>query len=457
MKAKIISAVAMVLTVGLIAEPLAAQTDYMSSAVGMANASLYPQDPADGLYREARQQLNRENYRRAAELFQRIREEYRESRYVADSYYWEAFALYRSRDRDDLETALDLLDTQESLFPEAATRDDAEELYVRVQGMLAEQGDEESARQITERAQEGTCPEDEDDVRVMALNALLNMDADRAVPILQRVLERRDECSVELRRKAVWLLSEQDSRAATRTLLDVVRNDPDREVQEQAVFWLSQVDDEEAVIALDSILMQSDDREIQEKAIFALSQHDSRRAAQSLRRYVERQDVPEELQENAIFWLGQSDSRENFDFLRELYDRVDSRALKDKIIYSISEMDYEEGGEWLLSLALDESEPIKLRKQALFWAGQQDHLPTESLRQLYGDIEDVEMREQVIFVLSQRDERAAVDVLMDIARNETDRELQRKAIFWLGQSDDPRVPDFLLEIINRQIPEARAR
>jgi HEAT repeat protein len=454
MKAKTLTLVALTATMSLAHGPMVAQSDYMSSTLVQANGSLYPQDPADGMYREARQQLNRGNYERAVELFEQLRGEYSNSRYVADSYYWQAFALSRSRDRDDWEVALDLLDTQEDRYPGASTRDDAESLYMRIRGSMAERGDAESARQVTERAglEQGACPENEDDVRVMALNALLNMDSDRAVPILQRVLGRRDECSAQLRRKAVWLLSQQDSRAATATLLDVARSDPDPEVQEQAVFWLSQVDDEEAVIALDSILMGSDNRKIQEKAIFALSQHDSRRAAESLRRYVERLDVPEDLQENAIFWLGQSHSRENLDFLVALYDRVDSRELRDKIIFSVSQMDYDEGGEWLLNLALDENESIKLRKQALFWAGQQDHLPTDRLSELYRSIEDLEMREQVIFVLSQRDERESVDVLMGIARTETDRELQKKAIFWLGQSDDPRVADFLLEIINRQIP-----
>lgn len=433
---------------------LTAQAAPAAAAMRAASASMYPQDPADGLYRDARQALNRGNYESAVELFRRIRDEYRTSKYVGDSYYWEAFALSRSNDRDDWEAALGLLETQERGYPDAATFDDARALYMRIRGMLAKQGDEESAREITESAglEQGSCPAEEDDVRLMALNALLNMDADRAVPILRRVLERRDECSAELRRKAVWLLSQQESDESTATLLEVARSDPDPEVQEQAVFWLSQVASEEAVIALDSILMQSNSKQLQEKAIFALSQHDSRRATESLRRYVERPDVPEELQEKAVFWLGQSESRENARFLMDLYRRVDSRTLKDKIIFSVSQMGYEGSGEWLVNLALDESEPIKLRKQALFWAGQQDHFPTDRLSDLYRSIEDREMKEQVIFVLSQRDERAAVDALMDIARNETDIDLQKKAIFWLGQSDDPRVAEFLLEIINRQIP-----
>ena len=415
---------------------------------------MFAQDPADSLYRLARQELNQGNYERAAMLFRRIRTQHADSRYTADSYYWEAFARYRTGDAEGYETALDLLRTQEDRYPSASTRDDASSLYVRIRGLLAERGDSRAAQDITQRAQgqEGACPEEEDDVRVMALNALLNMDAERALPILRRVLERRDACSAELRRRAIWLISQQHSDESTYLLLEVARSDPDREGREQAVFWLSQVHSEEAVLALDSILMESDDREIQEKAIFALSQHDSERAAASLRRYVERSDVPEELQENAIFWLGQSHSPQNVRFLRELYNRVSSRELKDKIIFSVSQQDSDDAGEWLLNIALDESETVGLRKQALFWAGQQGHLRGDALRNLYNTMDDREMREQVIFVLSQRHESAAVDVLMDIARTETDVELRKNAIFWLGQSDDPRVAEFLLEIINREIP-----
>lgn len=410
------------------------------------------QDPANSLYRSARQELNSGRYQRAAEIFEQIRNDYRDSEYTPDSYYWEAFARYRTGDTRELDMALDLLGRQETLYPNAATREDARSLAVLIRGKLAERGNAGAAQNITEQAQQQGCPEEEDDVRVMALNALLNMDSERALPLLQQVLQRRDACSVELRRKAVWLISQQDSDETAAILLDVVRGDPDSEVREQAVFWLSQVDNEEAVAALDSLLMEADDRAVQEKAIFALAQHDSYRSAEILRNYVRRNDVPVELRENAIFWLGQSDASENQQFLRDLYGEVQSEALKDKIIFSISQEESAAAGDWLMAVAMDQNESIERRKSALFWAGQRDQLPTASLGELYRTMDDREMQEQVIFVLSQRDQTDAVDALMNIARNETDRELRKKAIFWLGQSDDPRVADFLLELINRDIP-----
>jgi len=63
---------------------------------------------------------------------------------------------------------------------------------------------------------------------------------------------------------------------------------------------------------------------------------------------------------------------------------------------------------------------------------------------------DTEIKEQTIFVFSQRQhDPAAMDKLFDIAKNEKDPELRKKAIFWLGQSRDPRAQQFLIDLINK--------
>jgi HEAT repeat protein len=93
-------------------------------------------------------------------------------------------------------------------------------------------------------------------------------------------------------------------------------------------------------------------------------------------------------------------------------------------------------------------EDEELRKKALFWAGQ-GGANIDQIISMYSALPEKEMREQVIFVLSQRREPAAVTKMLDIAKTDKDPELRKKAIFWLSQSRDPRVQDFLLELINR--------
>jgi HEAT repeat protein len=285
-------------------------------------------------------------------------------------------------------------------------------------------------------------------MKVAALNALQRMDANRARPILRKLLEKRDAASACLRRKAVFLVAQQNQPGNEDILLESVRSDPDAEVRRQAVFWLSQVGTERAVGALDSILRFSNDAEIQEKAVFALSQHGSPKAMQALRTYAERPEVPERMKEKAIFWIGQNQSPENATFLRSLYGRLKSQELKKKVVFSISQMGGEENGRWLLGIARDSSQGIEMRKQALFWASQAG-VSLGELTKLYGGVGDQEMRERLIFVYSQRDEPEALDKLIDIAKRDPNPDLRKKALFWLGQSDDSRALQALQDILEQ--------
>jgi len=413
------------------------------------------QDPGDSLYRAARQQLNRNRYSEAARLFSDLINRYTRSTYTPDAYYWAAFALYKSGEDANLEQAVVLLDKQRAQYSRAATRGDSEALLSRVLGELARRGNQDAARRLhqivgdtSSTSTQSSCSDDDDDPRIAAMNALLQMDAGNAVPILKQVLARRDACSAALRRKAVFVLSQKRTEETEDIMLSVARGDPDPEVRQQAVFWLGQVGSEKAITALDSIVTKATDEELIEKAIFALSQIHSPRAQQALRDFAGRDDAPEDAREKAVFWLGQAHEADNAAFLRQLYGRLTNEDLKEKIIFSLSQMRSAENTRWLMDLALNQKEGIDLRKKALFWAGQTG-ADIADLVQLYDRTTDQEMKEQLVFVYSQRHEAAALDKMIDIARHETNRELRKKAIFWLGQSRDPRAAQALLEIINQ--------
>jgi HEAT repeat protein len=84
----------------------------------------------------------------------------------------------------------------------------------------------------------------------------------------------------------------------------------------------------------------------------------------------------------------------------------------------------------------------------LFWAGQ-GGVSIAELTKLYAGIPDREMREQLIFVYSQRDEPAALDKLIEIAKRDSSPDLRKRALFWLGQSEDSRAVQALQEIIEQ--------
>ena len=438
-------------------------------------------DPADSLYKLGRDALNRSRFREAATTFRQIRERYPRSGYTPDALYWEAFALYRLGGQGSLRQALAALDLQSDRYPGAATRGDGDALRTRITAALARRGDAESAQEIATVAEAAAAPavpsvpvtaatpapaprsgrapkparaprpsrhdecDNEDDTKAIALNALLQMDAERAVPILEKVLARRDSASTCLRRRAMFLISQKQTARTEDILLNAARTDPDPEVRQQAVFWLSQVNSDKAIAALESVLGGSNDPEMQEKALFALSQQQSPRASAILRAFAERESAPAELRGRAIFWMGQKGG-DNSAYLRTLYGKVRDAELREQILFSVSQAGGQANGDWLLGIAKNGQEPMELRKRALFWAGQGSASIGELVR-LYDGITDREMREQLVFVYSQRNEREAMDKMIDIARRDPDQEIRKRALFWISQSKDPRATQLIQDIL----------
>jgi len=92
----------------------------------------------------------------------------------------------------------------------------------------------------------------------------------------------------------------------------------------------------------------------------------------------------------------------------------------------------------LAAMAKRQQLPEEIRKQAIFWLGQ------EAAEQAVGTLEDVvddpdrEMRKSALFALSQLGTDHSIDVLVRVARTHPDKETRRNAFFWLGQTEDPR-------------------
>ncbi|MFI5209420.1 MAG: HEAT repeat domain-containing protein [Gemmatimonadales bacterium] len=467
------------------------------TAPEVPRAAWAPSDPGDSLYRVARETLNKGDYRKAADLFNQLYTRYPKSAYAGDACYWQAFALYRVGSTADLRAALAALDLQRSRYPTAATRGDAESLGARIQGELARRGDPNAAEAVAASAAavagppkaatapraatapatpvvpaaavavggargvgpagaapvaavagSGGCSDEEDDARVAALNALMMMDAARAQPVLQKVLARRDSGSVCLRQKAVFILAQENTPQTADLLLSTARNDPSQEVRGEAVFWLSQVGGPQALAALDSILRTPGNEEIRGKALFALSQINTPEARRSLRNFAGGAGVPPDLQKQAIFFLSQSGTADDAQFLRTLYPKLTDADVKESVLFALSQQPTPENQKWLLQVAGDPTQAVELRKQALF-AASQSGVDVSEFIALYDKSSDVEMKQQIIFVLSQNQGQAATDKLFQIARSEANPVLRKQAIFWLSQSNDPRAAKLLEEIVSQ--------
>lgn len=477
MNGKMKTTIVLVLAIGFLAPARA-------EAVARPGAAWQQQD-AEAAYERGRAELNRGNYERAAELLRGYREGAPQGRNAGESLYWEAFALSRMEGTASLKAALDAIRWQRERFPGAATAPDAESLRARVHGELARRGDAESVRWVYEnteggardRAREARNQEREagdqqrevrdqersqsdqerqlrvrerearpDEAKMAALQALMNMDSQAAIPILRRVVQNRDN-SPDLRVQALFILSQQKGDEVMDLMLEAARNDPDQEVREQAVFWLSQVNSPESVAILESILSSDQDAHLHEQALFAISQKTDERSRRILREFARSRSATPDMRAHAIFWLSQNGSPENAAFLRAMWDTNSDPAVRESILFAMSQMKQDGNTPWLMSIALDTSEDTNVRNQALFAASQRSDVKVADLVGVYDRAPDRELKEQALFILSQSKDPAAFEKILDVVRNETDADLRQNAIFWLGQSGDPRAEQVLLDIL----------
>jgi HEAT repeat protein len=328
---------------------------------------------------------------------------------------------------------------------------------------------------------------------VDALNAVTQMDAERAMPILKKVLARREPCTQQLRRTAVWLVARQKSAEAAQLLMNSAKTDPDREVREQAVFWLANVPSDEAVTMLVDLARNGDDLELRKRAVYALSRNKSEKAAAILREIAGDTRVPEELRSEALNWTLWNaprtlrDGTNLFAYAKEIYANAEGAMLKQTALRYIAGLRSDESRQYLVQIALNDRELMDLRRTAIAHlasgGGYSNWTPrvtgqtsssagvtvlapsgdtrTEavsrppaaviiaSLWQVYEKSSELELRRQVLSSLGSMRDNAGTDKLIDVARNEKNTELRRAAITYLSRSKDPRAIELLQEIINK--------
>ena len=170
----------------------------------------------------------------------------------------------------------------------------------------------------------------------------------------------------------------------------------------------------------------------------------------ALRAVIEDGDETRKMRAAAIFSLAHGGDTPDAEFawLRGLYAQLPGDELKEAVLHGMTQ-DEERGSRWLIERARDERETRKLRKTAIFWAGQSEATRTAALVSFYDDARDEALREHAIFVLSQRKDEAATNALIRIVQRDADTRMRGKALFWLAQNKDPRVVKLISDLVLR--------
>lgn len=146
-----------------------------------------------------------------------------------------------------------------------------------------------------------------------------------------------------------------------------------------------------------------------------------------------------------VLWAGATDTGTSIRLLEDLTSAA-SRRVVDGAVMAIAFHDDPAATGWLETTALTDGDTHR-SEQAIFWLGatrREDGLA--SLRTvLRGDI-GVELREAVIFALSQSPIAGARDDLVRLARHDQSSRIRQEALFWLGQTDDEAIAELIYEV-----------
>jgi HEAT repeat protein len=407
------------------------------------------QDVADSVYRSARDLFNRGEWGQAAAAFRALPQRYPNSQYASEASYYEAFSLYRIGGTPELRAALAALEAQRTKYPNARSRTEAATLATRIRGVLASRGDAQAAAELARTAdqQGGTCDKEEQAVQSEAMNALSRSDAANVNELITRVLARRDECSIPLRRTAVFLVGNRRDAQAVTILSGVARNDPAKQVQSEAINVLGRLPSDDAAAVLEEIA-RSTDEEIQRAAVRALVRHPSSRARSYVRNLVDSDAVSERVRSDALSaFNADRATAEDVAWLRALYAKVQSPTLKSRALSAIVRIGGPDVDQWLVSIASSETERSELRATAMRRIGAS--MSITDLGRLYDQATQQRFRREIISVLGKRTEDASTDKLIEIVKNGTDPSLRTAAIRAITEKDNARATQLLLEIINK--------
>lgn len=187
---------------------------------------------------------------------------------------------------------------------------------------------------------------------------------------------------------------------------------------------------------------------VRRNAVFWLAQNGDARGIRVVHTVIEDAKEDNRVRKHAIFSLGNSGEvpASEHAYLRTMFGRLDDDGLKEAVLQAVVN-NQTDGGAWVLARAKDSHESVKVRKSALFWAGQGEGTSTSDIVAAYRAMDDRTLQEQAIFVISQRDDNAAVDALMKIAREDPDKAMRGKALFWLAQKHDARVTRMIGDLV----------
>ncbi len=206
-----------------------------------------------------------------------------------------------------------------------------------------------------------------------------------------------DGVKVETRSLAIFLLRDPAANQITR--MEIYNLERKREYSGYPVYWLGRANNEESLNYLRALVAATPLDTLSERAVLGIALHDDARVSGMLKNFV-MSSPNQRIRSSSVYWLGQTGGEQAF----------------------------------LASLVRNEAEEKSLRRKAAHSIGEsRDRGTMTTLKSLYDEIKDSEIRRSIISAAGNSDEEAlAYPFLLQIAKTEADWESRRNAVRQLG-------------------------
>ena len=332
--------------------------------------------------------------------------------------YWLAYSRNKQGRRDE---ALAILREFSAKFPKSSWGKEARALELEIRPASGKTVLRESSTE-------------DEDLKLMAINSLMNTEPDRAIPLLEKVLN--GPASPKLKERALFVLAQSGSTRARGILADVARGKSGPDLQEKAIHYLGVSGGRSNGELLEEIYASTTSSEIKEKVLhaFMVSGNKERILAAA------KGEKSPELRASAVHWLGTMGARTE---LWQMYRSETSGPVKESLIHAMS---IAGDTEHLAEIARTDPD-AGARAKAIHGLGISGRERSgAALVSIYKGEKNVELRKAVLHGLFIQNNARA---LVEIARTETDPGLKSEAVHRLSLMHDKDATDYMLEILNR--------
>lgn len=371
----------------------------------------------DDQYRDGASLIDDHRYDRAVDRFNRVIE--RKSPRSDGALYWKAYALEKLGRRDEALAALAEIPKQ---FPQSRWISDAKALQVEIQ----------------QASGAGVSPEgqSDEDLKLLAINALINTEPDRAVPLLDKVLNDPKN-NLGLKARALFVLAQSRTDQGRDIVAQYAKKGANPDLQIRAISYLGAFRSKDSQQILADVYSANNDPSVRAAVLRSLMISRDTPHLFSIAKSEQNTDLRRE----AIRDLGIIRATPE---LAQLYSTESNPDLRETIIESLW---MARDSDKLAEIARTEKDP-RLRGAAIQRLGlMHDDKSAAMLAAMYSRETDKTVKSRILAALWQGQ---ACKLLVDAARSEKDPALKAEAVRRLGQMRGCKeATDYLMELINK--------